>query len=68
MGESIELDADVDVDNVTVVCRGDQATIAFGPGADRATLTGHCHQLHDLIIEAERQLTLLNRGIFDRHS
>ena len=64
MTEIVELGSD---NSIRVQCRDDRATIAFGPEPYGVLLTGDRHELHDLIIEADRQLSQLNGGMFARH-
>ena len=63
MTEIVELGAD---NSIQVQCRDERATIAFGPQPYGVLLTGDRHELHDLVKEAYRQLSLLNGGMFAR--
>ena len=61
MREIVELGSD---NSIQVHCRDERATIAFGPDPYGVLLTGDRYELHDVIKEAYRQLSLLNGGKF----
>ena len=63
MSQFIEFGSD---DSIEVQCHDDGAIIILGPEPDGLRLFGDRHELHAFIIEADRQLTILNGGMFSR--
>ena len=55
-------------DSVAVECRDDEVIVIIFGSEPGLRLFGDRHELHAFIIEADRQLVLLNGGMFSRRS
>ena len=64
MSEIVRLSAETSVD--VEATGGNQVRLKLGPEPYGVTLVGDLTQLHSIIIEADRQLTLVRRRVTDR--